>query len=94
MKRHAFRWDAVAFGLFFLAILGQWAVWEQDMLSPDDLGYIVAGALILLGLVGIVATVVSARSGHRTAPFTPEPTNDPSTMEGTQHDEPQATPPQ
>lgn len=72
MNRHAFRWDAFIFGLFFLAVLGQWAVWEQDLLGPDDLAYVAAAVLIVLGVVGILATAISARK-PRTAPFTPEP---------------------
>jgi hypothetical protein len=86
MNRHPFRWDAMIFGLFFLAVLGQWAVWEQDLLDPDAFGYITAGVLIALGLVGIVGTVISTRFDRRIVPFTPAPdrTIDPddSTPEG------------
>ena len=57
MNRHPFRWDALAFGLFFLAVLGQWAVWERNLLDPDELAYVAAAALIVLGVLGIV--------GHR-----------------------------
>ncbi len=73
MNRHAFRWDAFIFGLFFLAVLGQWAVWEQDLLGQDDLAFLAAAVLIVLGVVGILATAVSTRK-PRTAPFAPEPT--------------------
>ena len=52
MNRHPFRWDAIAFGLFFLAVLGQWAVWEQDWFEPDDLAYLAAAVLIVLGVRG------------------------------------------
>ena len=81
MNRHQFRWDAFVFGLFFMAVLGQWAVWKQDWLAPDDLAYVAAAVLIVLGVVGIVGTAISARA-DRTAPFTPrvstepEPTDD------------------
>ena len=71
MNRHPFRWDALVFGLFFLAVLGEWAVWEQNLLDQADLAFTAAAALIVLGVVGILATVVSARSS-RQAPFTPE----------------------
>ena len=82
MNRHQFRWDAFVFGLFFLAVLGQWAVWKMDWLAPDDLAYVAAAVLIVLGVVGIVGTAISARADRRTAPFTPkastetEPTED------------------
>jgi hypothetical protein len=71
MNRHQFRWDAFVFGLFFLAVLGQWAVWEMDWLGADDLAYVAAVVLIVLGLLGIAGTAISARSDRRTAPFTP-----------------------
>ena len=74
MKRHPFRWDALIFGLFFLAVLGQWAVWEMDLLAPDSLAYVAAAVLIVLGVLGIVGTAISTRSDRRTAPFTPDTT--------------------
>lgn len=86
MRRHPFRWDAIAFGLFFLAVLGQWAVWEHNLLSTDDLAFIAAGVLIVLGVLGIAGTAISARSERRTAPFTPQPTPSP---DEPIHDEPQ-----
>jgi len=81
MNRHPVRWDALIFGLFFLAVLGQWAVWEQDLLGQDDLAFLAAAVLIVLGVVGILATAVSARQ-PRTAPFTPEPTPETDDLEG------------
>ncbi len=75
MTRHPFRWDAAAFGLFFVAVLGQWAVWEQDLLTPDDLAYLAATVLIVLGVLGIAATAIGGRPARRTAPFTPTPEN-------------------
>ena len=77
MNRHPFRWDAIAFGLFFLAVLGQWAVWEMDLLTPDDLAYLAATLLIVLGVLGIAGTTISARSARSTAPFTPEAGTEP-----------------
>jgi len=74
MNRHPFRWDALAFGLFFLAVLGQWAVWERDLLGPDELAYVAAAVLIVLGVLGIVGTAISARPHRREAPFTPATT--------------------
>jgi uncharacterized membrane protein YqjE len=93
MNRHAFRWDGLAFGLFFLAALGQWAVWEQDLLTSHELAYLGAAVLIVLGVLGIAGTAISVRSPRRTAPFTPtstttttstddEPTDNTDTPEG------------
>ena len=93
MNRHQFRWDAFVFGLFFLAVLGQWAVWEHNLLSPDDLAFVAAAVLIVLGVLGIAGTAISARSDRREAPFTPatstgpEPELDPESTENDTIDE-------
>jgi len=81
MNRHQFRWDAFVFGLFFLAVLGQWAVWKKDWLEPDDLAYVAAAVLIVLGVLGIVGTAISARADRRTAPFTPVASTEPEPTE-------------
>lgn len=70
MNRHPFRWESLAFGLFFLSVVGNWAVWERDLLTPRELGLTASGVLIILGLVGIAATVRQARP----VPHTPSPT--------------------
>jgi hypothetical protein len=81
MNRHQFRWDAFVFGLFFLAVLGQWAVWEMDWLGADDLAYVAAVVLIVLGVLGIAGTAISARADRRTAPFTPATSGEPESTE-------------
>ena len=83
MNRHPFRWEGLAFGLFFLAILGQWAVWEQDWLEPEDLGYFAAATLIILGVLGIGATVAGNRRPQE-APHTPA---EPTTIQSTETNE-------
>jgi hypothetical protein len=85
MNRHPFRWEGLAFGLFFLAVLGQWAVWEQDWLEPEDLGYLAAATLILLGALGIAGTLAAQRRPQE-APHTPpdKPDTDTETVENTE----------
>jgi hypothetical protein len=56
MTRHPFRWSSLAFGLMFLAGVGQWAVWKQDWLTPRELSLASSGVLIGLGLLGVIAT--------------------------------------
>jgi hypothetical protein len=56
MNRHPFRWSSLAFGLMFLAGVGQWAVWKQDWLTPRELSLVSSGVLIALGLLGVIAT--------------------------------------
>lgn len=65
MTRHSFRWEGLAFGLFFLSAVGNWAVWKQDLLTPRQLGLTASGVLIFLGLLGVAATVWQTRSARR-----------------------------
>jgi hypothetical protein len=69
MNRHPFRWEALAFGLLFLAVVGTWAAWESGVLASDQLAYAPAGTLIVLGVAGIIATFSRPRVKH------PEATN-------------------
>ncbi len=80
MTRHSFRWEGLAFGLFFLSAVGNWAVWKQDLLTPRQLGLTASGVLILLGLLGVAATVWQTRPANRArspSPDTTETTQDP-----------------
>ena len=56
MNRHPFRWEALAFGLLFLAVVGTWPAWRTGVLASDQLAYAPAGTLIVLGIAGIIAT--------------------------------------
>jgi hypothetical protein len=68
MTRHSFRWEGLVFGLLFLSAVGNWAVWKQDLLSPHQLGLTASGVLILLGLIGVAATVWQTRSPKAAPP--------------------------
>ncbi len=52
------------FGVLFLAAAGSWAAHDQDLLDGDQLGRVVAVGLIVLGALGVVATVLVSRSGR------------------------------
>ena len=56
MNRHPFRWEALAFGLLFLAVVGTWSAWKTGALASDQLAYAPAATLIVLGVAGIIAT--------------------------------------
>ncbi|HSI27281.1 MAG TPA: hypothetical protein VK948_07705 [Aeromicrobium sp.] len=61
MNRHSFRWEPLVFGLLFLAVVANWAIWRAGLLSADQLVYAAAAGLILLGAVGIVASIAAPR---------------------------------
>jgi hypothetical protein len=61
MNRHSFRWEALAFGLLFLAVVGTWTAWKTGVLESDQLAYAPAGTLIVLGVAGIIASFASPR---------------------------------
>lgn len=56
MNRHTFRWQGAAFGAFFLAIAGNWAVWKQDLLTQREFSLTLSVVLIVAGLLGVVLT--------------------------------------
>lgn len=70
MNRHPFRWECLAFGAFFLACAGNWAVWKQDLLTTRELSLTAAGVLIVLGVLGVAATFWRARPSTPTSTIT------------------------
>lgn len=88
MTRHTFRWEGLAFGLFFLSAVGNWAVWKQDLLTPRQLGLTASGVLIVLGLLGVAATVWQTRPARPArATAKTETTTDTTTPEGPDDEE-------
>ncbi|MET0449739.1 MAG: hypothetical protein ABW004_15095 [Aeromicrobium sp.] len=84
MTRHPLRWENLAFGLFFLAIVGNWAVWKRDILTPRELGLTAATLLIVLGVLGVALTLWQARPTRTT---TTTRTTERDDHEGAQHEE-------
>ncbi|MCW2829877.1 MAG: hypothetical protein JWP31_569 [Aeromicrobium sp.] len=73
MTRHSFRWENLVLGLIFLAAVGSWAVWKQDLLSAREFSLTAAGVLIVLGVIGVAATLWQARpAAAAAAPLTTE----------------------
>jgi hypothetical protein len=68
MNRHPFRWEALAFGLLFLAVVGTWTAWKTGVLASDHVAYAPAGVLIVLGIAGVIASFSPPR---RREPQTP-----------------------
>lgn len=69
MTRHRTDVLSLFFGLLFLGIAGAWAATRYLNLSWDfvwrlpDAGWFVAGGLVLLGVIGILASVRPNRGG-------------------------------
>ena len=70
MNRHPFRWEALAFGLLFLAVVGTWTAWKTGILASDQLAYAPAATLIVLGVAGIIARIASPRKSVESTPQT------------------------
>lgn len=87
MNHHSFRWPGLAFGLLFLSIAGNWAVWEQDLLTRQQFSYTLSGALIVLGVIGVIATFWRPR----TQPAHHDTTTTTTTLEEN-HEEPDPQP--
>jgi hypothetical protein len=87
MNRHPFSWSSLAFGAFFLAVVGNWAVWTQDLLTPRQLSLTVSVLLILLGLLGVAATLWRPRQHIEDAPDTGDATGAAPTVHLTKHPE-------
>jgi hypothetical protein len=68
MKPHRTDGVSLSFGLIFLLIALWWAVSRVVTLHLPALGWLVAGALILFGVVGLLGAI---RSGRRTEVETP-----------------------
>jgi F0F1-type ATP synthase assembly protein I len=57
MNRHAFAWESFAFGALFLAIVGNWVALKQDTFTLDQLSVAAPITLIVLGILGIIASI-------------------------------------
>lgn len=70
MKRHRTDGVSLTFGLFFLGLCLWWLTSRYVDFTVDipHLGWIIAGALIALGVAGVAA---SLRSGQRHTPDDP-----------------------
>lgn len=73
MKRHSTDLVSVIFGVIFLAIAGWWLLGRYVNLNVPHGGWVLAGALILVGLLGVVGSLRGDRNGDRNGDRTREP---------------------
>ncbi|CAN5241898.1 hypothetical protein BH09ACT10_BH09ACT10_24600 [soil metagenome] len=76
MRRHRFRWDNFAFGLLFLAIVGNWIAWKEDAWTLSEFSVVAPVALIALGVLGVLASLRKPATPTPLEPIT-EPTTQP-----------------
>lgn len=72
MKPHRTDGVSLSFGLIFLIIALWWAISRVVTLHLPAVGWTVAGALIVFGVVGLLGAIRSSR-GPAPAPAQPEP---------------------
>lgn len=63
MNKHSIDAVSLAFGLVFVVAVGWWALVHLVDVTLPGIGWFLAGALILFGLLGLVATARS-QLGH------------------------------
>ena len=68
MKAHRTDGVSLVFALIFLAIAGWWLVAQLLDLALPAVGWFLAGALILLGVLGLLGALRSGRSTPRPGP--------------------------
>ncbi|MFV2087166.1 hypothetical protein, partial [Micromonospora sp. LOL_021] len=61
MKRHRTDGVSLTFGLIFILIAGWWLIAQSVDVPLPRVGWIVAGGLILLGVLGLVGALRSGR---------------------------------
>jgi len=65
MKRHSTDLVSIIFGVIFLAIAGWWLLGRYVHLNVPHGGWVLAAALILVGLLGVVGSLRGDRNGDR-----------------------------
>lgn len=67
MKAHRTDPVSLSFGLLFVVLAAWWLVARLLGLALPPVGWFVAGALLLIGVLGMVGALRASRTGHSAA---------------------------
>ena len=65
----------LVFGLLFLGLTGIWALGHSGLIEGEHLVMLAPAVLVLAGVVGLAASLASARNRHRRESETPYDTD-------------------
>jgi hypothetical protein len=65
LNRHHTDAVSLGFGLAFLALVGWWLIARWVAIDPPGIGWLFGGALVMLGILGVLATLITWR-GRKT----------------------------
>jgi hypothetical protein len=68
MRPHRTDGVSLSFGLIFLTVALWWAVAQVVTVRLPAVGWLIAGALILFGVVGLLGAIRSGRHGENATP--------------------------
>ena len=77
MRPHRTDGVSLSFGILFLMVAIWWAVTQVVSVRLPAVGWLVAGGLIVFGVIGLLGALRSARSTPEAAPREPEPPAEP-----------------
>jgi hypothetical protein len=73
MRPHRTDGVSLSFGILFLLVVAWWAVSRVMTLHLPAVGWLVAGGLIVFGVIGLLGALRSARSTPAPAPVPAQP---------------------
>jgi len=73
MRPHRMDGVSLSFGLIFLAVVGWWAISQVPTVRLPNAGWLIAGALILFGVAGLLGAIRSGQRAEAAAPAPAEP---------------------
>ncbi|MCM4079879.1 hypothetical protein [Paractinoplanes hotanensis] len=73
MRPHRTDGVSLSFGILFLLVVAWWAVSRVMTLHLPAVGWLVAGGLIVFGVIGLLGALRSARSAPSPAPAPEQP---------------------